>query len=307
MGQQPLISVVVPTYNYARFLDESIRSVAEQTYPRMELVVVDDCSTDETPQVLQYLAEQYQDRFENICLLQNETNAGAHASLNRGIRASTASWVSVLNADDMYEPNRLEALHAATDTNGAQLAFSNVLCIDKDGSRVQTDFAKHLEELPARVKGRQFALLGAAAENVAVSTGNLLFARSLFDTVGGFADYKYVHDYNFVLKAMLAGEPAYCDQTAYLYRIHGDNSFMKLAQIGIPENRLVWLDLYEAVKKGRLSNPRILETPSYKEAFRDAVHEYGVQKSTLYALAGTPVGNVVKRLMRAKLGKTQHE
>lgn len=305
--EQSLISVVVPTYNYARFLPDAIGSVAQQTYPRMELVVVDDCSTDETPQVLQDLAEQYKGRFENILLLRNATNEGAHASLNRAIRASTASHVGVLNADDMYEPNRLEVLLDAMDASGAQLAFSDVRCIDKDGGSVQTDFARHLEKLPMRVEGREFALLGAAAENVAVSTGNLLFTRSLFDTIGGFADYRYVHDYDFVLKAMLSGEPAYCDRTHYLYRIHGDNSFVKLAQVGIPENRLVWLELYENVKKGHLSNPRILQTPSFRNAFRDAARAYGFQKSVLYALAGTPIGSLVAQLMRAKLKRAQRD
>lgn len=298
-----LLSVVVPTYNYARFLEDSIGSVAEQTYGRIELVVVDDCSTDDTPQVLSELARRHRDRFENVRILRNERNAGAHASLNRAVQAAAGSFICVLNADDLYEKNRLVELYSALCEEDAELAFSAVRCVDGEGRPLRTKFARKIESLPSRVEDRVFALLGAVAENVAASTGNMLFTRDLYDAIGGFQDYQYVHDYDFLLKAMLRSEPVHTDRTSYVYRIHGENSFTRLTEIGIPENRLVWLDLYGRIKAGRVTNPRILADEEYQKDFYEAVCEYGFQKKALWRMAGTPLGTMVERLMRAKLRK----
>lgn len=300
-----LVSVVLPTYNYARFLEQSIGSVAAQTHERLELVVVDDCSTDETPQMLADLADRHRNRFEGIRLLRNERNVGAHASLNRAVQAASGSFVCALNADDLYEENRVAVLRSAMLDADAELAFSAVRCVDGEDRPLDTEFARKLAALPSRVAGKRYALLGAVAENVAVSTGNLMFTRSLYERIGGFKDYLYVHDYDFLLNALLQTEPAYTDRTHYVYRIHGENSFTRLSEIGIPENRLVWLDLYKRMKSGDVSNPRILEDEAYLEDFHEAVREYGFQKKALYLMAGTPLGTMVERLMRSKLERAR--
>lgn len=299
-----LTSVVVPNYNYARFLPASIGSAAQQTYQPIELIVVDDASSDESTAVLQQLREEYQDRFGGqFRILRHAQNAGAHAAINDGIQAARGRFVTILNADDLFEEDRLAELHAVAQRSGARFVFSGVRCIDRDGKPLDDEFARKMHSLPLTAEQHLFVALAAVAENVAVSTGNMFFEKDLWSELGGFRGYRYVHDYDFLFRACLACEPAFAADTDYLYRIHGDNTFSKLQEIGIAENRLVWLEMYSAVQSGRVRNPRILDHPDYADLFRAAADAYGFQKKVMWRIAGTRIGDAVAAVMRTKLRK----
>lgn len=301
----PLISVVIPNYNYAGFLPEAIRSAADQTYPEKELIVVDDCSKDKSMEVLGDLRRNLGHLFSGgFRIEQNACNMGAHETLNYGIAISKGEYVAIMNADDLFQSNRLVAMSSAMQSSGARLAFSDVSCIDGGGNRLNTPFASKLRSLPGSAAGKPFAALAAVAENIAVSTGNMMMTKTLHQELGGFRSYRYVHDYDFLFRALLASEPVYVPETDYLYRIHGNNTFTKLQNIGIAENRLIWLEMYEAVKNGRVTNSVILEHPDYARMFRDAAYAYGFQKKVMWRIAGTPLGSLVAAAMRAKLSKT---
>jgi glycosyltransferase involved in cell wall biosynthesis len=101
--KSPAISVIIPAFNQAVFISEAIHSVLEQTYPYFELIVVDDGSTDETPQVL----AQIQDPRMRVV---RQPNAGLSAARNTGLRESAAPLVTFLDADDYFLPDKLEVL-----------------------------------------------------------------------------------------------------------------------------------------------------------------------------------------------------
>jgi glycosyltransferase involved in cell wall biosynthesis len=100
----PGVSVVIPTYNYGHFLAESIESALNQTYPNIEVIVVDDGSTDHTRQVV----EKYLPRVRYL----HQSNAGVSAARNTGLRAATHPFVSFLDADDKWLPNMLAKMMA---------------------------------------------------------------------------------------------------------------------------------------------------------------------------------------------------
>lgn len=98
--QRPLVSVVIPNYNYARYLSEAIDSVLAQTYPKIEVIVVDDGSTDESIPKLR----QYGSRIQYI----QQKNQGVAAARNRGIHQSVGELIAFLDADDYWLPLKIE-------------------------------------------------------------------------------------------------------------------------------------------------------------------------------------------------------
>lgn len=301
----PLVSVVIPNYNYARFLPDAIASVAAQSYPNLEMIVVDDASTDDSLRVLDILRAQYADRFDGRYFVEPQTeNSGAHAALNAGIHMARGDYVAILNADDLFEPDRIARMHDAAAATGARLLFSDVQCIGPDGADLHSEFADKLRSLPRSVQQHPYVAVAAVAENVAVSTGNMFMSRTLHAELGGFRAFQYVHDYDYLLRASLQSEPAYVPGTNYLYRIHGDNTYTKLQDIGIAENRLVWLDAYGRIKRGNISHLELLNAPHHVELFRAAADAYGWQKRIMWRIAGTWMGSAVAAIMRRKLIRT---
>lgn len=104
MSDKPTIAVVIPVYNGALYIAEALESVFAQTLPATEVFVIDDASTDSTPEILQ----SYGDR---IRVLRNEKNVGQGASRNRGVRATISPYIAFLDADDYWAPLHLEQLY----------------------------------------------------------------------------------------------------------------------------------------------------------------------------------------------------
>ncbi len=99
----PVVSVIIPAYNQSVYISEAIQSVLGQTYPNFELIVVDDGSTDETPQII---AQIHDPRMRVI----RQPNAGLSAARNTGLRESSAPLVTFLDSDDYFLPDKLEVL-----------------------------------------------------------------------------------------------------------------------------------------------------------------------------------------------------
>ena len=103
MKDNGLVSVIMPSYNTAKYIAETIRSVMNQTYPYWELIIVDDCSTDETDEVVKQFLSDTRIRY-----LKNEKNSGAAVSRNYALREAKGKWIAFLDSDDVWLPEKLE-------------------------------------------------------------------------------------------------------------------------------------------------------------------------------------------------------
>jgi succinoglycan biosynthesis protein ExoO len=112
MLQQPLVSILTPAYKAEPYIGQAIESVLAQTMPDWELIIVEDCSPDNTAQVV----ERYLDD-PRITLIHNEQNLGANGSRNRALEVAQGKWIALLDADDWYEPQRLERLVQFAEAN----------------------------------------------------------------------------------------------------------------------------------------------------------------------------------------------
>ncbi len=98
-----LVSIIAPSYNTAKYIDETIQSVLRQTYTNWEMIIVDDCSTDNTDEIVKlYLSDT------RIKYLKNEKNSGAAVSRNYALREAKGKWIAFLDSDDLWMPEKLE-------------------------------------------------------------------------------------------------------------------------------------------------------------------------------------------------------
>lgn len=115
---RPLVSVVVPVYNVEHYLDECMDSIKRQTYPNLEIVVVEDCSTDGSLQVLEpHLTDP------RVRLLRHERNGGLSAARNTGIEAATGDYVMFVDSDDVVDENLVQACVDAATQTGAEVVL----------------------------------------------------------------------------------------------------------------------------------------------------------------------------------------
>lgn len=114
-----LISVVMPCYNAAPFVEEAIASVLDQIYPQTELIVVDDGSTDGSSEILQRIASDHPERITLIY----QNRAGPFAARNHALAHASGNFISFLNADDTWHPDALRSMHAALETGLADVAW----------------------------------------------------------------------------------------------------------------------------------------------------------------------------------------
>lgn len=127
-----LVSIVTPAYRAARFIGETIRSVQAQTYRDFEMLVVDDCSPDETAAIV----ESFTATDPRIRLLRQPANGGPAAARNRALSEARGRWIAFLDSDDAWLPAKLErqlAFHRARD---AKISFTEFRRVDADGSHI---------------------------------------------------------------------------------------------------------------------------------------------------------------------------
>ena len=100
---KPLITIIMAAYNAAKTIDPAIRSVSAQTYTDWELIVVNDCSKDDTARIVAEFAK----KDPRIKLINNETNKGVSLTRKKALDAATGDWIAVLDSDDMWAPDKL--------------------------------------------------------------------------------------------------------------------------------------------------------------------------------------------------------
>lgn len=121
-----LVSIIMPSYNTGRFIKETIESVLAQSYPTWELIIVDDCSTDNTDDVVnQYLED------ERIHYLKNTVNSGAAISRNRALREAKGRWIAFLDSDDLWKPEKLEKQIKFMNEHQCAFSYTDYIEIDE--------------------------------------------------------------------------------------------------------------------------------------------------------------------------------
>ncbi len=225
----PGVSVVIPTYNSARFLADAVTSVLEQGYPRLEILIVDDGSTDDTRQLAVSMGPAVRYLYQD--------NQGPPAARNLGLRSITGDLVALLDADDLWTPGKL-ALQVPPLMSNPDLGM--VLGL--------TQYFRTNEQTGEEERLRPFFV---------VQLGCGLFRSEVFRTVGGFDEtLRYGDDVDWFMRTREQGIGAVLlDRATVRYRRHSDNMTIADGHQGPTQAETLKRSLDRRRKTGKLLLP----------------------------------------------------
>ena len=129
----PKFSLIIPVYNVEKFIETTITSVLNQTYKNVEYILIDDCSPDNSAEIIQRLAKEY----PNIRYHKLEKNSGAGFARNTGIKLAEGQYIAFLDSDDCWKPEKLEKQIALSKEKNAELVFTAIEMIDEKGNIIK--------------------------------------------------------------------------------------------------------------------------------------------------------------------------
>jgi len=210
-SELPLVSIITPSFNQVRFLEQTIQSVLGQDYPHLEYLLVDGASTDGSVEVI----KKYADRF---AWWVSEPDTGQAEAINKGLRRAKGEIVAWLNSDDIYLPGAIGKAVAVFEQNpGVGLVFGDVLAIDADGqttNRLRYDDWS-LPDLMA------FRVIGQPS----------VFMRCSVLEQAGYLDltYHYLLDHHLWLRMAQLAELLHLPETLSAARFHAESKNVALA------------------------------------------------------------------------------
>jgi glycosyltransferase involved in cell wall biosynthesis len=216
----PKVSVGVPSYNYSKYIIETLNSVVDQTYSNIELIIVDDCSTDNSVEVINEWIAAYKGERQ-ITFIVNAVNMGVTKACNIILQHASGKYITWLDSDDLIFPDKVEKQVEVLEMAGSNTGFiySNVNIIDAKGMIIDNDYMLTIgydyKKMPT---GNVFEMLFDFNFVPALS---ILANVACVKAVGGFDDNVALHDYYIWLMLSKKYEVAYIPENMASYRIHG--------------------------------------------------------------------------------------
>ncbi|WP_184543773.1 glycosyltransferase family 2 protein [Mucilaginibacter sp. FT3.2] len=201
----PLVSIALCSYNGEKYVAEQLESIITQTYENLEIIVLDDCSTDSTPEIVR----AYQARDPRVSLYRNEHNLGFNKNFERAVSLATGRFIAISDQDDVWEPNKIQVL--IDNIKDAWLIFSNSQYMEADGTRTERKLLKDFS-----LTGRNFKML---LLNNFVTGHTSMFTRELLDHALPFPDAGF-YDWWMGFVALYHNRLAYVDRVLTRYRAH---------------------------------------------------------------------------------------
>ncbi|SMP67506.1 glycosyltransferase family 2 protein [Anoxynatronum buryatiense] len=225
---KPLVSVVIPVYNGEKYVAKAIKSVLNQTYTHLELIIIDDGSQDRTSDIVSSIKDK---RIKYYY----QKNGGEASARNLGLRMSNSELIAFLDADDLYRQDKLERqVQALRENADCGFTYCSVDIIDADDHKcysidADVDF-KHRQDMLAYLLYRQFM----------PATASMMIKREcLNEDVYYSEQYTHAVDYFFSIRLLMNTKGCYQEDRLYQYRRHGENLTNNHMKQKLCENSIV--------------------------------------------------------------------
>lgn len=222
--QNPLVSIVVVTYNSSKYIIETLESCKSQTYTNIELIVSDDASTDNTVELCENWIQDKRERFVSSRLVISESNTGIAPNINRGLSACSGSWVKPIAGDDVLDQNAISSYMDLT----RRYSGLNVIHAEMKSFSGPLAFEHRIQKLEKREWAVNNANMTANDQLEILSRYNFISAptmfvrKSLYDKLGNYNEkYPMIEDWPFIIKCLKNGVSLiHMDQITVFYRVH---------------------------------------------------------------------------------------
>jgi teichuronic acid biosynthesis glycosyltransferase TuaG len=231
----PLISIIMPAYNAENTIQLAISSVINQSFADWELLVVNDCSTDKTDEILRSFAKT----DARIIVIENKDNQGVSMSRHNGVVASKGTWIAFLDSDDVWREDKLEKQLAVQKKTNASLLFTGSAFMDNNGDPI--DYYLHAPE--------RLTYHDLLKQNLLSNSSSLVKAELIkkYESIGD----QMHEDYATWLKIMRTGIDAYgVDEPLLIYRLSSgskSSNKIKAAKMNWNTYRYVGLNVFASI------------------------------------------------------------
>lgn len=218
----PKVSVIIPTYNRAFYIRETIDSVIKQSFQDFDIIIVDDGSTDSTKSIVDRYIKNYPDKIRYFF----QKNSGAGSARNRGIQEATSGYIAFLDSDDLWLPQKLEKSIKGLKQNNFDWICT--ACYRISGKEIEKKEARYIQKDFLDNSGKKIILLKNGLfffSSVPLYTCSILAKRQCFEKAGLFDEqFKIGEDTDMWLRFEEAGlSGGYLDEPLFIYRVGNDN------------------------------------------------------------------------------------
>jgi len=209
MSNSPLVSVVIPCYNHEQYVEQALNSVFDQTYDNIELIVIDDGSSDNSVAVMKKMQEVH-----NFTLV-TQKNMGVCKTLNKAVSLSKGKYIALLASDDYWDLSKIEKQISSLESSPkSNFCFTQAIEFDDNGINNDKIFPK--TPLTGKILNQLFI-------RQHVPAGSMMFSRSLYDTLDGFDENLKEEDWDFVIRSAAHTEFSAVSEPLFYYRSHEAN------------------------------------------------------------------------------------
>lgn len=228
--KDPFISVIIPNYNHARFLDERIQSVLNQTYKNFEVIILDDKSTDNSVEVI----EKFRHNPKIAHIIYNEKNSGStFKQWSKGFSLAKGDYIWIAESDDSCEYTLLENLVKKIDEN-IVVAYARSLQIDENNNKRPYFLQKFIEPQDFIMKGETYIKQYLSINNYISNASSAIFRKDIAITLNPqYSEMKGEGDWLFWIEMLECGDIAFINKPLNFFRQHSNNTTQQLGNNGV--------------------------------------------------------------------------
>jgi alpha-1,3-rhamnosyltransferase len=240
----PLVTVCIPAYNHEKFVSETIRSVLDQTYPNIELIIVNDGSTDNTHGVIKSFQKECENNLSNVIII-DRTNRGLPFTLNEMIKHASGEFIKIIASDDILKKSIIQDSIDFFRENKVDLLFFDLDVINNNSDIIRSHICG-IKGLGVDIYNISELSLEKALEYNRFYGPAYILKSEVFKKVGYYNEGISIEDWEFLLRCIKSNlKLGYLQKSLIQYRDHEDNTWKK--PLFILENNLKILNQYKEV------------------------------------------------------------